>query len=365
MKSTNGVGIHGIGVYLPPEVRQSSWWPEAVIAAWRREANEEMRRALRDDPGAAGAGMPEGARRVIEARAALRDDTFGGAVERRIMPEGMSTSEMETAAAREAIAASGISGADIDLVLSYSCCPDDLDWPSACATHFHLGLPAGCFTTAVEGGANSFLQQLVIAEAMIAAGRARYALLIQSSATSRLVRWEEQSSLFFGDGASAVVVGPVAPGKGVLGRAHRTSGEVRRSIVCGVPGRQWYEEGRIVMYMADAGQTRQMLLNIPDYAKQVIGEALLEAGVRAEDVGFYAAHQGMPWMRAVTQEHAGLQNARSVDTFASTASVQACNVPLMLAGGQREGLLRDGDIVAMFSGGSGMTWSALVMRWGK
>jgi 3-oxoacyl-[acyl-carrier-protein] synthase-3 len=82
-------------------------------------------------------------------------------------------------------------------------------------------------------------------------------------------------------------------------------------------------------------------------------------------VSFYASHQGTSWLRAVTQEFAGLGHARSVDTFPWAASVMGVNVPLVLAAAVREGKLREGDLAVAFSGGLGETWSSVVIRWGR
>lgn len=364
MVAAMGVGIYGVGFFLPPLIRRNDWWPEAVVEGWRRRP-----RPTRPDMGRAPLGLEgqlsEGARRTLEAIAAMGDDIFQGSAERHIMPEGMSSSQMEGAAAREAISASGVDPSDIDLLVTYSYCPDRLAETQACRVHHELGLTERCVSMSIEGGANSFLQQMALAHSFVAAGRAKLALLVQSTATSRLLRWEEPSSLFFGDAATAVVVGPVSPGKGILGQTHHTDGSLSPTVTCGVPGRSWYDEGRCVIHLGDPAQVERMFLSLADFARQAIEEALAAASLSKSVVDFFACHQGMPWLRAVAQQHAGLSHARSVDTFARTASVQACNIPLVVATGEREGLIRDGDTVAMFSGGSGSTWSGMVVRWGR
>lgn len=365
MREPSSVGIHGTGVYLPPDVRTNQWWPASVVEGWRsRRGGETTREALSAaDPGDI-VELTDGVRRTLAQLSDAKSDIFQGAKERRVMPEGMLSSDMEAAAAREALKASQVDPEDIDLLLTYSYCPDLLTVPNACIVHRKVGLQERCVTLSVDGHANSFLLQLTLAEQMIASGRSRLALLVQSSASSRLIDATDPSSLWFGDGATAVVVGPVARGKGILGQSHHTDGTLSRTIVCGVPGRQWYDEGRCVLYMMDPLEGRRMILAIADYSKQTIHEALAQAELRAEDVRFYASHQGTFWLRALTQEYTGLLGASSADTFASTTSLVAANIPLLLAEGQRSGSLKDGDPVVMFSGGSGITWSAVVLRWG-
>jgi 3-oxoacyl-[acyl-carrier-protein] synthase-3 len=368
MAASQNVGIYGVGRYLPPAIRTNDWWPESVVASWReRRSTQAFGSVIKEKDPSAQDALPitEGVQRVLSELSAGRDDIFQGMRARRVMSEGMSPSDMEIAAAQDAIAKSNVEPRDIDLILTYSPCPDFLCVPNACIVHEGLGLSQKCFTMAADGAGNSFLLQLSLADQAIRAGRARIALIIQSTAMSRLLHVEEQFSLIFGDCATAAIIGPVKAGRGILGSAHRTDGSLSRTAVCDVLGRHWYEEGRNVFHVDDPLQARKMLLAIPDLSRQVIHEALLEAGLLPADISFYACHQGATWTRSVTQSYCELDNAKSVDTFSWTGNLMGSNIPMMLTEGRESGLLNDGDTVAMFSGGSGMTWSATVLRWGR
>ena len=357
-------GILGIGSHLPAEVRGNDWWPEAVVARWRQRQGGSFASptGLVGDDGSA---LPEGARRIAEAIAADRDDPFQGVRERRIAPDGTYASDMEVAAARAALQRAAVDAAEIDFVLSYSTCPDYLMAPNACAVHHKLGLRRDCLSLATEGACNSFLIQLALAEQLLAGGRFSRGLLVQSSMCSRLVPTDQPSSAILGDAATAVVVGRVAEGYGLLGRSHATDGTHFNALAVGVPGRRWYEEGRNVFYAADKDVARKLILSVADRAREATGAALADAGLAARDVDFYASHQGTSWLRRVTQAHSGLDHARSFDTFPFAASVMGVNVPLVLALAEREGALVAGDLSVVFSGGLGETWSSLVMRWGR
>lgn len=356
------VGIYGVGKYLPEQIRTNDWWPRDVVARWTERSQARLVSGQRADE-----ALPDapGARATLEAMAAYADDPFKGSRERRVMPEGMHSSDMEVAAAQDALARAGLEPSQVDLLLTYSQLPDYLTIPTAPQVHRRLGLPERCFTLCTEAACNAFPLQLALAEQMIRGGQARYGLLVQSTAISRACKQEDQSSAWFGDGATAVVVGPVPEGRGVLGAAHRTDGSYYRSLVTGSPGTTWYRGDHIEVYSEDPAAARRMLLCVSDLGRQVIDEALAAAGARREDVRYFATHQAAPWVREVTQRTCGLTGARSVDTFHWTASLGPCNPPLMLAIGEREGVLRDGDLVAIYTGGGGITWSGIIMRWGR
>ncbi len=360
------IGIVSVGVYLPEQVRKNDWWPATVVSGWQEKKQDKLpSMANWYDQSDAERAASSGVGRVLAALMEMRSDPFQGVRERRVAADDMPASEMEIRAARDAGERSGVAPSEIDLVMSYSSCPDFLTTQNACLVHEALGLPEKSFTLAVEAACNSFLMQLSLAQKMIASGQARHALLVQSSNFTRLIPPQHSPSAVFGDGATAVVVGPVKGDAGIYGESHRTNGRMHCAVVTGVPGKRWYDEGRPVFYAANLELAREMITAVADHGRQVVLEALEHAGYAPADVDFYAPHQGTGWLRRVTQSFIGLERARFCDTFPWAGSLSAANIPLALATAQREGTLRDGDLVAMFAGGAGETWSSIVMRWGR
>lgn len=349
-------GILGLGVFLPDEVRRNDWWPEPVVDGWRRKIAQRPDFPAPDD---------EGERLVWAARNEVGDDPFSGAVERRVMSPGMTALDMEIAAAKQALSKAAVDPREIDLLLLQSTVPDQLTTNIACSIHAALGIPRDCFTLTVEGVCNGFQQQLVLAEAMIGSGQAKRALLVQSCSLSRLLPYDEPYSTLFGDGATAVVVGPVSEGRGLLGAEHHTDGRLDKTLITTVPGKTWFDAGKLVYHNACAKNSQQMLNSVAHMGRDTIHGALQRAGHRASDVDFYAGHQANSWYRSVTQTFAGLERARHVDTFSWAGSLIAANLPLVLSVALDEGLLHDDDLVVTQSGGTGLTISSLVLRWGR
>src|SRR5262245_39964241 len=123
MSGIDGVGILGIGAYLPEQVRTNDWWPPEVVACWGRRASAGLVK-----PADTREGPPptEGIQLALEAMRALHDDPFKGAVSRRIRPDDVLPSEMEARAAEEALARSGIDRGEIGVVLGYSQVADNI-----------------------------------------------------------------------------------------------------------------------------------------------------------------------------------------------------------------------------------------------
>lgn len=347
------VGILGIGLHLPPDIRRNDWWPPEAIAAWPPAA-----------PASAPAiALSANAERVAAAFGSQAADPFQGVVERRVMPADMTSSDMEVIAAEAAIAHAGIDRNDIDLVLTHTTVPEEMLGNSACLLHRRLELPPACFALQVAASAYSFMMQLTLAEQMIARGRARYGLLVQSSAVSRLLDPRDWGSPVFGDAASAVVVGPVASG-GILSAAHRSNGRFPRALVASVPGGRWYDEGKVIVHCEDRAGARQMFLDTVDWGVEVVHAALRDAGLSPGDVDFFAVHQATPWLRQLAQDAIGLDRARYVDLYAHTGYLFAASIPAVLHAGHRDRLLHPGDVVVLYAGGTGPVYGAIALRWG-
>lgn len=354
------LGILGIGTYLPPDIRRNDWWADDVVAKWR----EKRAAPLAPDKVRAEPTTP-GQRAIVEAMAEWKDDPFHGAAERRVLKSGVKASAMELEAARAAIADAGIDPREIGLVLTNTLAPDYLVTNNACLLHHHLELSPNCFTMATEVACNAFMMQLAVAERMLDGRRAKYGLLVQTCNISPMLPYDQAHSAWFGDGCTATIVGPVEEGHGILGHAHRTKGEFHRTIVASVPESCWYSGGQVQVYSADHDAARRSFLDIPDSATEVATEALAAAGLAPADIDFYAPHQPTRWFREVTQNHLRLSKARSIPTFERFASMFGANIPVSLKLASDAGALRRDDTVLMFAGGAGLTYSSMVMRWGR
>jgi 3-oxoacyl-[acyl-carrier-protein] synthase III len=355
---TTSIGILGLGVFLPPEVRRNDWWPADVVARWM-----EGRRTAPTRPGAP-EPLTEGKRRVLDALFKQSGDPFLSAVERRVMPDGMTVHDMEEQAARAAIGRAGLALHEIDLLLTQTVTPDFLMGNPACILHERLGLPRSCFSMHTDVSSSAFAMQLILAEAMIRAGRARYALLVQSCMPSRLVDMGDPIAPLFGDIATAAVVGPVSSGRGIEAAVSYSDGRAPRTLVMSVPGRAWYDEGRAVLHVADAHQSHAVFLETADNFKQSVDAALAAADRSPGEIDFFCVHQGTPWMLSVVQDYVGMSAARSMDGFAATGYVFGSTIPVTLALAQDRKLLGEDDRVVLAFGGPGATYGAVVLRWG-
>src|SRR5262245_53569096 len=156
------IGLLGIATYLPPQTRHNDWWPRATVERWRATRGAP--------PPPAPGGLTPAMQRVLAAMAEQAVDPFQGVVERRVLPDGMASSDMELDAAQRAMARAGVDRREIDVLLTHTAVPEYLLSNTACILHHRLGLARTCFSMQAEASGHSFLMQLAIAEQMIATG---------------------------------------------------------------------------------------------------------------------------------------------------------------------------------------------------
>ncbi len=168
---------------------------------------------------------------------------------------------------------------------------------------------------------------------------------------------------FFGDGATAIIVGSVPSTQGMLSIKNHTNGGLGSYFTTGIPGKRWYDEGRIRTHILNVSSGPLLNFNAVEQSKVLVESALVDAHLEKSALQFYAGHQGMSWFREVTQKAIGIPHANSYDTFGMHASLVGANIPLVLCLAAQNNLLKKGDNVAAFSPGSGMTASAMIMKW--
>ena len=132
-----------------------------------------------------------------------------GIAERRIA-EGETVADMASAAAGKALANSGLTAADIDLVVVATCSSADRCPNVATRVASKLGIAAPSafdLNTACSG----FSYALATADHAIRAGAARNAIVIGAEKLSEITDWTDRSTaVLFGDGAGAAILAACA-----------------------------------------------------------------------------------------------------------------------------------------------------------
>jgi 3-oxoacyl-[acyl-carrier-protein] synthase III len=309
-----------------------------------------------------GASVPENivtnddfAARLDTSDAWIRERT--GIAERRIaLPEAV-LSDYALPAARSALAHAGVTGADIDLVIVATVTPDAFFPAAACTIADELGASgAGAFD--LSAGCTGFMYALAQGHAMVAAGLAQRALVIGGDLLSKVLDWDDRSTvILFGDGAGAVVVEPVERG-GFLGFDLGADGSGGKYLTLNshgsrpLPGDAFVRmNGREVFKFA----TRVLVSSAADL--------LSLTGRTVDEVDVYVPHQANRRIIDHAVSKLGVAQEKvviNVDRYGNTSSG---SIPLALVDAFEDGRLREGALVLMTGMGAGLTWGSALLEW--
>lgn len=287
-----------------------------------------------------------------------------GIRERRIAAPNEATSDLALAAARRAMEEAQTGPSDLDLIVVATCTPD-MPFPATAAivqAELRASRAAAFDINAVCSG---FSYALDIATQMLAAGAYNRALVIGADVMSRTLNWDDRSTcVLFGDGAGAVVLGPVDDG-GVIGSVLGSDG-AGAPLLCVPAGGsrdpispEAIEERRNTMQMNGR--------EVYKFAVQVMGEAALEAltrcGLTPSDVALFIPHQANIRIIESAARRLDLPADRVFVNLDRYGNTSAASIPLALDEAARSGRIAAGDIVVTVGFGAGLTWGANVIQW--
>ncbi len=284
-----------------------------------------------------------------------------GIRKRHIAAEGEFTSHLAIRAAERALEASGLTGPDIDLIVLATTTPDNT-FP-ATATRVQAALKTRGFAFDVQSVCSGFLYALSVADAFLARGQAKRALVIGAETYSRILDWtERETCVLFGDGAGAVVLegreptgAPDEPG--IFGTLLRSDGAFYDILYVdgGVSSTQ--STGHLRM------KGREVFRHAVEKLSSVGEDLLARHGLKGEDVDWIVPHQANSRIIDSTARRIGASMDKVILTVSEHGNTSAASVPLALDWGVRNGRIRKGDLLLLEAMGGGLSWGAALLRW--
>lgn len=276
--------------------------------------------------------------------------TRTGIEERRIAGEDQNTSDLGFEAAKKAIEDSGITPDQIDLILVATVTPDQ-PFPSvACMLQERLGAKKAAAMD-VSAACAGFMYGVVTAKQFIETGSYSYVLVVGVEKLSKITDWTDRNTaVLFGDGAGAVVMGPVSEGKGILSFELGSDGS---------GGKYLYQDEFIAMNGREVFK----------FAVRQMGESSLnvieKAGLTKEDVDFLIPHQANIRIMEAARQRLELPVEKMSQTVSKYGNTSAASIPISLVEEVEAGKIKDNDLIVMVGFGGGLTWGAIALRWGK
>jgi 3-oxoacyl-[acyl-carrier-protein] synthase-3 len=274
-----------------------------------------------------------------------------GIESRRYAGPEETVADMAVVAGGKALAASGLSPADIDLVIVATCSSEAPIPNNSAVVAYRLGIIApGAYD--VNAACAGFCYALANASDAVRAGSARHVLVIGSEKMTAWIDPDDRSTcIIFADGAGAVVVGPVADGEapGIGPVVWGSAGDMAERIA--IPDRRSY------MYQEGQAVFRWTTTSLHPFAEQ----ACERAGVAVSDLSAFVPHQANLRIVEAIARRLGVSRDRVADDIVHAGNTSSASIPLALARMAERGDLKAGTPALLLGYGAGMCYAAQVI----
>ncbi len=284
-----------------------------------------------------------------------------GVARRHIAEKGETTASLASQAALFALENAGIKAEQVDLIITATVSPGELMPSVSCLVQKKLGaVNATCFD--LNAACTGFLFALNTAQAYLAQGIYKTALVIGAEVLSNLTNWKDRSTcILFGDGAGAVVVSAQETGKFV--QITHSVGEKGDVLTCTCRNQKIYEK------RADAPETYMQMdgREIFQFAVSRVPEAIEELLKREQmnigQIAHFVLHQANERIvRSVARRLNAEQDKfpTNMEEFGNTSSA---SIPVLLDELNRKGMLKRGEYIVFSGFGAGLSYGASLMEW--
>ena len=267
--------------------------------------------------------------------------------------EGESAATLAIAAAKQALARSGLAPADIACCICATLSAPDATPSVACQVQAALGLPETCPALDINAACSGFLYGTAVARGLLATLGGQYALVIGTEALSHLMDPADRSTcVLFGDGAGAAIFElaadptPFAVMLGARGDA---------AIHAGGPSRA----GSAPITMDGRAVFRFAVDALPKCLHAVLDETQLTL----DDLSWVVCHQANSRIIDHCVKALQADPAKFYKNMDRHGNTSAASIPVALNELAESGQLQPGQLLACIGFGGGLTWGGAIFQY--
>lgn len=300
-----------------------------------------------------------------------------GIKERRYVPNDGSTatSDLALQAARRALLDANLEPGEIDCIIFGTLSPDFHFPGTGVVLQKKLGIAekTNCACFDIRQQCSAFVYGLQMADAFIRTGTYRRILLVGAELHSHSLDYSTRGRdvmVLFGDGAGAMVLGPVEtddPRAGVLYTSVHADGNGVNDLnlkifdISRLPYLDYNaldREQNSMMYPHMDG--KRVFLNAVRGMVMSTNAALAKTGLAWSDIQWFVPHQANLRINEKVVEVAGIPPEKVLNTIELYGNTTAATVPLTIDHWRQRGKVKRGDRILSSVFGSGFTWGASI-----
>lgn len=286
-----------------------------------------------------------------------------GIKERRVV-EDETTSDLAAEAGQHAIEDAGLQVEDIDMILVATTTPDRQAPSCACFVQDKIkAYQAVAFdVAAVCSGA---LFTVAAAHQFIKTGMYKHVLVIGADTFSTITDWDRRDSVFFGDGAGAMVLSQTHDDKGFIDFDLHSDGRGKDHFT--IPG-----GGSEQPASSDSLKNKQHFFQMNgkevfDTATKVVPKSietiLQRNSLSIDKIKYMIPHQPSIGILKSIAKSVGLPFERVTINMDKYANTSGATIPLVLDETHKAGKFKEGDYLLFAAVGAGWTWGTALYKW--
>lgn len=279
--------------------------------------------------------------------------TRTGIRERHIAAPDELTSDLATAAAKNAIESAGINVDEIDLIIVATTTPDKIFPSVATMVQKKLGA-SNCPAFDIQAVCSGFVYGISTASNFITAGASKCVLVIGADTFSRITDYTDRSNcILWGDGAGAIIL-QASEEQGVISTHLHADGNFETMLH--VPRK---DNGTDTVMM-EGSAVFKMAVNTLD---QIVDETLAANNMQKSDIDWLVPHQANVRILQATARKLDMSMDKVVVTVDKHGNTSAASIPLALDTAVRDGRIKRGEVLLMEAFGGGFTWGSALVRY--
>ncbi|MHB0959637.1 MAG: 3-oxoacyl-ACP synthase III family protein [Pirellulaceae bacterium] len=293
-------------------------------------------------------------------------------IERRHHAEaGVAASDLAVPACLAAVEDAGLTMDQIDLLILNTITPDHADPGSAFFLQPKLGL-SGIPVLDIKQQCAGLLYALSIADHSILAGASRYVLIACSEVLSTRIDGSYDGrniSILLGDGAGAVVLGPLEGEQGgLLSTILHADGKGAKVLYTAAPGSALPRKEHLVKEDIDAGRVhfrmvgKEVFENGVARMSESVFESLEANGLTMDDIDLLIPHQANLRMLEAVIQRTGFPPEKVFLNVVDHGNIASATLPIALDQARRSGRLHAGSLCLLVAFGSGFVWGSALLR---
>jgi len=282
--------------------------------------------------------------------------TRTGISQRRIISDE-SLTQLAVSASVKALENAHLEAKDIDFIICSNTVNNYVVPALSCIVQGKIGAHCPCLD--LNSACSGFLYALDMAAAYLDTGKAKNILIVCAEEPSKIVDWHARdTSILFGDGAAATIV---------------TQGEKLKSIYLSTTSAiepLYYQRELEYNPYNQKQEFKPLVMNGKDIYRmaisasiQDINRVMKEAHVTPKEISFYLLHQANVRIMESIRENLGENEEKFPKNIHKYGNTSSASIPILLDEMNKNGQLKDGDMLVMSAFGAGFSTGACVLEW--